>query len=119
MIQLMEMIRFIVIWPFHSKVRNFIRLGLEICLLTFFVTILIQAMNLPHIISGDPALIESAVEIFYKIGWVGFGMVFTFNIVHIIIWSYDWVQGCRKTNRELMDEARKLYYMRRLQTYED
>lgn len=28
LIQLLEMARFVAIWPFKSKVRNFIRLGL-------------------------------------------------------------------------------------------
>lgn len=116
-IQIIEMARFIAIWPFHSKVRNFIRFGLELCLLTFFVTILIQALKLPEIMSGQEVIIAPAVEIFYSVGWAGFVMVFVFNLGHIIIWAYDIVQGCRRTNREMMDEARKLYYMSRLKAY--
>ena len=69
--------------------------------------------------SGDAVLIKSAVDIFYKVGWAGFGMVFVFNIGHIIVWIYDCALGCRKSNRELMDEARKFYYMDRLKAYED
>lgn len=103
LIQAMEIIRFLVIWPFHKKIRNYIRLGLELCLLLFFVSILIQALNLPDIMSGDQMLIPHAVNIYYAIGWVGFVMCFIFNIGHIAIWVYDAVLGCRKTNRDLMD----------------
>lgn len=49
--------------------------------------------------SGDPAIIESAVDIFYKVGWVGFVMVWVFNIGHIATWIYDAVLGFRKSNR--------------------
>jgi hypothetical protein len=62
--------------------------------------------------------LETAVDIFYKIGWLGFATCWTFNLGHIIIYIYDTVIGCRRTNREMMDEARKLYYMEKLQTYE-
>jgi hypothetical protein len=36
---------------------------------------------------------------FYQVGWAGFGLVFGFNIGHIIIWVYDTMVGCRKSNR--------------------
>ncbi len=117
-IQLMEIIRFLVIWPFHSKIRNYIRLALELCLLLFFACILIQGLKLPDIMSGDQILIVPAVNIYYTIGWVGFAMAFAFNIGHIAILVYDTVLGCRKSNRDLMDEARKFFYMEKLKQYE-
>lgn len=67
---------------------------------------------------NNPDTLETAVDIFYKIGWLGFATCWTFNLGHIIIYIYDTVIGCRRTNREMMDEARKLYYMEKLQTYE-
>lgn len=47
------------------------------------------------------------INLFYKLGWVGFGMVFFFNFGFIIIMIIDIVKGCKKTNREMMDEARR------------
>lgn len=44
-IQLFEIIRFLLTRPFKSKIRNAIRLGLEICLLGFFGCVLIQGFT--------------------------------------------------------------------------
>jgi hypothetical protein len=69
--------------------------------------------------SGDQVLIAPAVNIYYAIGWLGFVMCFVFNIGHIAIWVYDCVLGCRKSSRDLMDEARKRFYMEKLKQFED
>ena len=69
--------------------------------------------------SGDQVLIAPAVNIYYAIGWLGFVMCFVFNIGHITIWVYDCVLGCRKSSRDLMDEARKRFYMEKLKQFED
>jgi hypothetical protein len=98
-IQSLEIIRFLIIWPFKTRFRNFFRLFLDLCLLTFFITILIQSIELPDIMSGDNQRIVSAVEIYYSVGWVGFVMVFIFNICHIAIWIYDCMICCKKSNR--------------------
>lgn len=50
---------------------------------------------------------------------MGFVACWVFNLGHIIIMIYDTVIGCRKTNKELMDEARKIYYMEKLNAYEE
>jgi hypothetical protein len=52
-IQFLEIIRFIVVWPFKSKVRNFIRLGLEIILMIFFITIIIQSFEMVEIMMNN------------------------------------------------------------------
>lgn len=52
-IQFFEIIRFIVVWPFKSKVRNFIRLGLEIILMIFFITIIIQSFEMVDIMMNN------------------------------------------------------------------
>jgi hypothetical protein len=44
LIQLLECIRFLVVWPFKNKIRNFIRLGLDFALLVFFISIFIQGL---------------------------------------------------------------------------
>lgn len=53
-IQLFEIIRFIVVWPFKSKVRNIIRLSLECCLMIFFMTIIIQSFEMVEIMINNP-----------------------------------------------------------------
>ena len=53
-IQLFEIVRFIFVWPFKTKLRNFIRLGLEICLMIFFMTIIIQSFEMMEIMMNDP-----------------------------------------------------------------
>lgn len=46
-------------------------------------------------------------------------MVFTFNLGFIVLWLYDLVRGCRLSNRELMDLARRQYYYAKLKSYEN
>jgi hypothetical protein len=45
-IQILEIVRFIAVWPYLSKIRNFFRLSLEFFLLFFFVSILIQSYEI-------------------------------------------------------------------------
>ena len=69
--------------------------------------------------ASNPLTLERSIEIFYKIGWLGFAACWFFNIGHLIIFIYDCIMGCRKSNRQQMDEARKIYYMDKLKSYED
>lgn len=48
---------------------------------------------------NNPETLEKAVDIFYKIGWLGFAACWTFNIGHIIIFFYDTIVGLRRSNR--------------------
>lgn len=59
-----------------------------------------------------------SIRAFYKVGWIGFVMVFIFNISFILLLVYDVVRGCGKTNRQLMDEARLIYYYDKLKAFE-
>ena len=56
-IQLFEIARFIVVWPFKSKIRNFIRLALEICLMAFFMTVIIQSFEMMEIMMNNPDIL--------------------------------------------------------------
>ena len=62
--------------------------------------------------------LQKAVEIFYNIGWVGFAACWIFNLGNMFIFIFDGILGCIKSNREMMDEARKIYYMEKIQSYE-
>jgi hypothetical protein len=119
LIQIMEIIRFIIVRPFKTKIRNFIRFGLDFTLLLFFGTVLIQGFLMLTIMSADTSTLLSTVDLFYKVGWTGFALAFTFNIGHLTIIIYDTVIGCRKSNRYYMDEARKIFYMQKLNSYEE
>ena len=55
------------------------------------------------IMINDPNTLENAVNLFYNIGWLGFCMVFVFNIGHVAFAIFDIVIGCKMTNRQLMD----------------
>jgi hypothetical protein len=110
-IQILEICRFLIIWPFRSNVRNFIRLGLELCLLGFFVSVVIQGFMVDEIMKNDNATLSNAINLYYSVGWAGFVLVFVFNIAHLIILIRDIVIGCRTSNKEYMDESRKVFYM--------
>ena len=60
----------------------------------------------------------NSIQLFYRFGWIGFGMVFFFNCGFIALAIYDLVMGCRKISRQQMDEARRLYYYDKLKSYE-
>lgn len=68
---------------------------------------------------NNPDTLQNAVEVFYKIGWVGFAACWIFNLGNIFTCIFDGIAGCIKSNREMMDEARKIYYMDKIQSYED
>ena len=45
-------------------------------------------------------------------------MVFFFNISFLILLFIDIYRGCKMSNREMMDEARRVYYYDKLKSYE-
>lgn len=85
----------------------------------FFVCVLIQGFLVQEIMQNNDATLMYSIQMFYRFGWVGFGMVFLFNIGFIVLYIYDTVQGCRMTNKQMMDEARKIYYYNKLKEYEE
>ena len=51
-------------------------------------------------------------------GWVGFGLVFAFNIGFLILFFIDVAMGFKYNSRELMDESRRVYYYDKILEYE-
>jgi hypothetical protein len=43
------------------------------------------------------------VNIYYNLGWLGFVMIWLFNLGFVFLAIFDAVQGFRKTSREMMD----------------
>jgi hypothetical protein len=70
-----------------------------------------------EIMKNDSATLSNAINLFYSVGWAGFVLVFVFNVGHLIILIRDIAMGCRTTNKEYMDESRKMFYMQKLTTY--
>ncbi len=57
------------------------------------------------------------VKIYYKLGWVGFAMIWLFNLGFVVLILIDMVRGFRKTNREIMDKVRRDYYYGKIIDY--
>jgi len=116
-IQLMEIARLLATQPYFARWRNIYRLVLELILLVFFVTVLVESFIIDAITQNNSATLLSAVSSFYRLGWVGFALVFGFNIGYLVLLFIDIVQGFRHTNREMMDEARRIYYYDKINSY--
>lgn len=67
---------------------------------------------------NNDSTIMYSIQMFYRFGWVGFAMVFFFNCGFIVLAIYDTYRGCKMTNRQMMDEARKIYYYNKLKSFE-
>lgn len=118
-LQILEILRFIFTWPYYRRWRNIVRLCLEVILLVFFFCVMIQGFLVREIMLNKDSTLEKAINSFYKFGWVGFAMVFVFNLSFVAFTILDIVMGCRKSNREMMDEARRVYYYDKLKSYEE
>ncbi len=68
---------------------------------------------------NNPNTLETYIKIYYSTGWLGFVLCFTFNISFIILAIVDVVLGCKFSNKELMDEARRVFYYNKLKAYEE
>jgi hypothetical protein len=65
----------------------------------FFVTVLIQGYMVEEIMKNDDATLNNSIDIFYKVGWAGFALVFFFNLGHVGLLIWDICLGCNSTNR--------------------
>lgn len=48
-LEIFEIVRFVLTWPFASRKRNIIRLILEVIILVFFLTVFLQVMYVTQI----------------------------------------------------------------------
>lgn len=117
-VQFIELLRFWYTWPFMSKKRNYFRLSLEISLLLFFIINIIQIYLLNTIMSSDASTLGDTINVFYNIGWAGFGLCFYFNVSFVVIGIYDLCVGLQTSNREKMDDNRKKYYYNKIKEFE-
>ena len=115
-IQIGEIVRFCLTWPYAAKWRNIVRLVLEIILLAIFALIYFIQLIVYNLIRGaDPVW----ATWFFMFGWIALGLVFIYNIGFIVLACINLWQQCKYTNRELMDENRRNYYFQKLNDYEE
>ena len=93
-IQTFEIVRFCITWPFVSKCRNLVRLALEITLLLFFTTGLIQCLNLSVMRSNNSSTLESSVDLFNMAGWIGVATIIIFNVGCMLVILVNLIQHC-------------------------
>jgi hypothetical protein len=87
-------------------------------LLLFFITVFINSYLIDEIVLNDQNTLGYYVRLYYNIGWVGFALVFAFNIGFIILLFIDLGRSFKYTNRELMEESRRIYYYDKITSYE-
>ena len=51
-------------------------------------------------------------------GWFGFVLVMLYNVRFVFLLFVDIVQGCRKSNRQMVEDARRIYYYDKIVNYE-
>ena len=83
-----------------------------------FVVVFANTFILEQIILNDPNTVNMYITVFYNLGWLGFVSVWVFNIGFIVLCIIDVCLGFRKTNRDMMDEARRVYYYDKINDYE-
>jgi hypothetical protein len=118
LLQLLEMARLVLTKPYYAAWRNVYRFCLELCLLLFFVCIMVNSYLIDQIVLNDPSTLDYYVRLYYNFGWVGFVTVFAFNIGFLVLLFVDLARSFKYTNRELMEEARRLYYYDKIAVYE-
>lgn len=68
--------------------------------------------------SSDASTLGDTINVFYNIGWAGFGLCFYFNVSFVVIGIYDLCVGLQTSNREKMDDNRKKYYYNKIKEFE-
>lgn len=115
-IQVGEIVRFCLTWPFNAKWRNVYRLTLELILLTIFALVYFIELIVYNLIRGTDQVWATW---FFMFGWITLGLVIAYNLGFLVLGCINLVQILKKTNRELMDESRRDYYFKKLSDYEE
>lgn len=95
-IQIGEIVRLCLTWPYASKWRNIYRLVLEIILLAIFALIYFIQLIVYNLIRGaDPVW----ATWFFLFGWIALVLVFVYNIGFLVLACINLYQQCKFTNR--------------------
>ncbi len=97
LIQIGEIVRFCITWPFAKLWRNIYRLFLEFTLLSVFAVVFaIQKLSLT-IYGQTPT--DSQVRLYFDIGWIGFTLILIFNFGFLALMIFDLAIGCKYSNK--------------------
>lgn len=118
-LQILEMIRFILTRPYHSKLRNIIYFFLDIIILILFIMILIMNLVFNQIqTSTDLNLNYDLGSKWIQLGWVSITLLWLWIGIHFIVWVVNLGYSMRYTNKELMDQNVRAYYENKISAYE-
>ena len=53
---------------------------------------------------------EAQTSFYFTVGWIGFTLLFIYNIMFVIYQVIDIVIGCKFTNWQRMESSRQKYY---------
>ena len=98
LIQIIEIVRLSITWPYTSKWRNVVRLVLESVLLALFGVILVLQLVIVYIVSENSTS-DVWAQLFFVVGWVGFGLVFAYNLGFLVCFCINWYYNFTKSNR--------------------
>lgn len=63
----------------------------------FFICILVQEFMIEQLLQNNNVF--ENIHSYYRTGWVGFGMLFFFNLAFIILGLFDFLLGCKMSNK--------------------
>lgn len=95
-VQVGEIVRFCLTWPYRHRWRNIYRLVLECILLVIFGLIYFIQLIVYNLIRGADA---TWATWFFMFGWVAFSLIMVYNFGFLILAFTNLVQTCKFTNR--------------------
>lgn len=82
-LQGMDIVRFLLTYPYHKIWRNILYFTLETLLFVFFVSSLINQYSGKRLFDDDDVVIDVSYEnIYYFSGWVGIAACFIYNSLY-------------------------------------
>ena len=119
-LQLLEIIRFIIVRPYNSTLRNVARGFLEVALLILFSLVLGQLLIINVIQTSTDMGINSSMGVLWiRMGWVSLSFLWIYCLGHLVIWTVNLGYGIKYTNLELMNTNMKAFYYGKIENYED
>lgn len=105
--------------PYLQRWRNIAKIFLEALLLLLFVLILFIELLVVFITNQSVNVNLTWAHLYFVIGWIGFALVFVFNFGYFLIFTLNWYKNCTSSNREILEESRRVYYLSLYNSYEE
>lgn len=94
LLQLFEICRFCITWPYATIKRNVYKLAMEIVLLLIFVVVLVLGALSTEMMMNNPSTIEMIVSSYNTLGWIGLILVLFFNFSILLMMIVDLCSDC-------------------------